>query len=249
MAYQSRCPATAAGRRTPLDLALSTRSKATRMALQLYAHPFSSYCQKVLIALYENGTPFELRMLAPDEEANGAEFARLWPLKRMPVLADRGRTVMEASVIIEYLGLHHPGPVRLIPADPRDALDIRLLDRVFDNYVMTPMQKIVADALRPPGALDPHGVGEARSLLGHAYRWLDEHLADREWAAGGSFSLADCAAAPALFYADWAQPIDPDFKHVHAYRRRLLARPAFARAVNEARPYRPLFPLGAPDRD
>jgi len=217
--------------------------------MKLYAHPFSSYCQKALIAFYENDIPFELRMLTPDDERTAAEHAALWPLRRMPVLVDAGRTVVEASIIIEYLGLHHPGPVRLIPEDPRAALDVRMMDRFSDNYIMTPMQKIVFDSIRAPENRDRHGVAEARQMLDTAYRWLDEAMTDRAWAAGAAFSLADCAAAPALFYADWAHPIDKAFAKVHAYRRRLLARPSFARAVDEARPYRSFFPLGAPDRD
>jgi glutathione S-transferase len=217
--------------------------------MKLYAHPFSSYCQKVLIALYENDTAFEFRMLSPEHAQNAAEHAALWPLKRMPVLDDAGRTVFEASVIIEHLSLRHPGPVRLIPGDPRAVLDVRMMDRIFDNYVMTPMQKIVADGIRAPENRDRQGVAEARSLLDASYAWIDGMLEKREWAAGDAFSLADCAAAPALFYADWAHPIDKAFGNVHAYRRRLLARPSFARAVDEARPYRAFFPLGAPDRD
>jgi glutathione S-transferase len=217
------------------------------MTLTLYAHPFSSYCQKVLIALYENRTPFALRMLG-EAEAD-AEHAALWPLKRMPVLVDDGETVLESSIIIEHLGLHHPGPARLLPEDPRAALGVRLMDRFFDNYVMTPMQRIVFDSFRPAESHDRHGVAEARVLLETAYRWLDGKMAGREWAAGDGFSLADCAAAPALFYADWTHEIADGFANVRAYRRRLLARPSFARAVEEARPYRPLFPLGAPDRD
>jgi glutathione S-transferase len=217
--------------------------------MKLYAHPFSSYCQKVLIALYENAIPFEFRMLAPGDARAAAEHAALWPLKRMPVLVDEGRTVLEASIIVEHLGLHHPGPVRLIPADPRAALEARMMDRFFDNYVMTPMQKIVLDAIRAAEDRDRHGVVEARRLLDTAYAWLDGTMAEREWAAGDAFSLADCAAAPALLYADWAHPIGAAFRKVHAYRRRLLARPSFARAVDEARPYRRFFPLGAPDRD
>jgi glutathione S-transferase len=216
------------------------------MTLTLYAHPFSSYCQKVLIALYENGTPFALRLLG-EAEAD-AEHAALWPLRRMPVLVDAGTTVLEASLIIEHLGLHHPGPVRLMPQDARAALDVRMMDRVFDNYVMTPMQKIVGDALRPAEHRDPYGVAEAKALLDTAYRWLDGVMRGREWAAG-AFSLADCAAAPALFYADWAHPIGAAFADLGAYRARLLARPSVARAVDEARPYRPFFPLGAPNRD
>jgi glutathione S-transferase len=219
------------------------------MAMKLYAHPFSSYCQKVLIALYENDTPFTLRMLAPGDEQVAAEHAALWPLKRMPVLVDDGRTVVEASIIIEHLGLHHPGPVRLIPVDPSVALDVRMMDRFFDNYVMTPMQKIVFDSTRTAGEHDRQGVVAARDLLDTAYCWLEDRMAQRTWAAGDAFSLADCAAAPALFYSDWVHPIAQECANVQAYRRRLLARPSFARAVDEARPYRALFPLGAPDRD
>ncbi len=219
------------------------------MSLQLYAHPFSSYCQKVLMALYENGTPFKFRMLGPDDPSTGAEFATLWPLTRMPLLVDDGRAVMEATIIIEYLDLYHPGAAHLLPTDARAALGARMMDRFFDNYVMTPMQKIVADCLRPADARDPHGVAHAHALLDRAYRWLDGQLQDREWSAGADFSLADCAAAPSLFYADWVHPIAPGFAHLIAYRKRLLARPSFARAVDEARPHRPLFPPGAPARD
>jgi glutathione S-transferase len=217
------------------------------MTLKLYAHPFSSYCQKVLIALYENETPFAYQMLG--DEQSDAELEALWPIKRFPVLMDNGRTIMEAIVIIEYLGLYHPGKIRLIPEDPREALDVRLMDRFFDNYVMTPMQKMVFDAIRQGADRDPYGVAEARRLLDTAYGWLDRHMAGRTWAAGEAFCLADCAAAPSLFYADWVHPIAAAFAHVRAYRERLLARPSFARAVDEARPYRSFFPLGAPDRD
>jgi glutathione S-transferase len=214
---------------------------------RLYAHPFSSYSQKVLIALYENQTPFEYRSL----ETPGApeELAALWPMKRFPVLVDAGRTVLEATSIIEYLDIHYPGPVRLVPADAGAALEVRMMDRVFDNYVSTPQQKVVFDRLRPESVRDPHGVTEARAMLATAYAWLDKVMASREWAAGDSFSLADCAAAPFLFYADWTERIDPAFANVVDYRRRLLARPSFARAVEEARPFRGYFPLGAPDRD
>jgi len=217
------------------------------MPLKLYAHPFSSYCQKVLTALYENGTEFEYRKLEDAESM--AELAELWPLRRFPVLVDGGRTVLEASVIIEHLHIHHPGPTRLLPDDPSAALEVRMMDRFFDNYLATPQQKFVFDRLRPEADRDAYGVEEARRALVAAYGWLDGVMAQREWAAGGSFSLADCAAAPFLFYADWTHAIDAKFAHVHAYRRRLLARASFARAVDEARPYRHLFPLGAPDRD
>jgi glutathione S-transferase len=214
---------------------------------RLYAHPFSSYCQKVLIALYENGTPFDYRTL--EDPAAKAELAALWPIKRFPVLVDAGRTVLEASCIIEYLDLYRPGPVRLVPADAKAALEVRVMDRFFDNYISTPQQKVVSDRLRPEHVRDAYGTAEARAMLDKAYDWLDRVMAGREWAAGDDFSLADCAAAPFLFYADWTHPIDPRFGHVRAYRARLLARPSFARAVDEARPYRSYFPLGAPDRD
>ncbi|HET6805434.1 MAG TPA: glutathione S-transferase family protein [Frateuria sp.] len=214
---------------------------------RLYAHPFSSYSQKVLVALYENGTAFEYRSLE-QPEAN-EELAALWPMRRFPLLVDHGRTILEASCIVEHLQLHHPGPVRLIPADAGAALEVRMLDRVFDNYVSTPVQKVVFDSLRPESVRDAYGVTEARSMLETAYAWLDRHMAGREWAAGDGFSLADCAAAPFLFYADWTHPIDRAFANVLAYRARLLARPSVARAVDEGRPYRAYFPLGAPDRD
>ena len=217
------------------------------MTLKLYAHPFSSYCQKVLIALYENGTPFEYRMLEQDGVMR--ELEALWPLKRFPVLVDGSRTIIEASCIIEHLQLHHPGPVRLLPEDAKAALEVRMMDRFFDNYVSTPQQKVVFDRIRPEADRDAYGVAEARKLLEAAYAWLDKTLVGRTWAAGEDFTLADCAAAPFLFYADWTHPISEDFSHVRAYRKRLLARPSFARAVDEARPFRRYFPLGAPDRD
>jgi glutathione S-transferase len=220
-------------------------TKAT--SLKLLAHPFSSYCQKVLIALYENGTPFEYRRLESADDMR--ELENLWPMKRFPVLVDAGRTVVEASIIIEHLGLHHPGPVQLVPDDPQAALEVRLMDRFFDNYISSPQQKVVFDRIRPEELRDAHGVAEARAMLDTAYAWLDKTMADRCWAAGDAFSMADCGAAPFLFYADWTHPIGDAFANVKAYRRRLLARPSFARAVDEARPYRPLFPLGAPDRD
>ena len=217
------------------------------MTIELFAHPFSSYCQKALIAFYENGIPFEFRML--EDPGVGEAFADLWPIKRFPILREDGRVVMEASVIIEYLQVRHPGPVRLIPDDPDLALQARMLDRDFDNYVMTPQGKFVFDALRPEGARDPHGVEEARRMLDTTYAWLDQHLEGRTWAAGETFTLADCAAAPSLFYADWTHRIPERHRNLTAYRARLLERPSFARAVDEARRFRHYFPLGAPDRD
>ncbi|HML95622.1 MAG TPA: glutathione S-transferase family protein [Thermodesulfobacteriota bacterium] len=220
------------------------------MPLQLFTHPFASYCQKVLIALYENETPFTPRMLDQSSDpATFAEFEALWPLKKFPLLLGGGRAIAEATIIIEYLDIHYPGPRRMIPADPESALEVRFMDRFFDNYVHTPMQTIVFDALREPSARDAGGVDDARAMLDTAYGWLENRMTDREWAAGGGFGLADCAAAPALFYADWAYRISEGFPNVRAYRSRLNARPSFARVIEEARPYRQYFPLGAPDRD
>lgn len=214
----------------------------------LYAHPFSSYCQKVLTALYEKRVDVTYRVLGPDDPAAHSELTGLWPLGRFPVLVDGGRTIPEASIIIEHLDMTQPGAL-MIPADPMAALDVRKLDRVFDNYVMTPMQRIVFDHMRPVEARDPAGVAEARALLDKVYAWLDGELAGREWAAGPEFGLADCAAAPSLFYGDWVHPIPEAASTLRRYRARLLARPSFARAVDEARPYRGFFPPGAPDRD
>jgi glutathione S-transferase len=217
------------------------------MPLHLYAHPFSSYCQKVLIALYENATAFESTLLEGTEAMQ--ELASLWPLRRFPVLVDGAQVVVESSIIIEHLALHHPGDVQLIPSEARAALDVRAMDRFFDNYISTPMQKVVGDRLRPAEARDAHGVTEARRILDTAYAWLEDRLAGSTWACGERFTMADCSAAPALFYADWTHAIEPRYANVRAYRRRLLERPSFARAVDEARPYRSYFPLGAPDRD
>jgi len=217
------------------------------MTIELFAHPFSSYCQKALIAFYENDVPFTYRMM--EDPGVGEEFASLWPLKRFPILRENGRVVLEATIVIEYLQLHHPGPVRLIPDDPDLALEARMLDRFFDNYVMTPQGKFVFDALRPADRRDPHGIEEAGRMLDASYAWLDERMKGRVWAVGDAFTLADCAAAPSLFYADWTHPIPERYENLRAYRARLLGRPSFARAVDEARRFRHYFPLGAPDRD
>ena len=214
--------------------------------MKLYAHPFSSYSQKVLIALYENATPFEYRNL--EEPSANAELASLWPLKRFPVLVDQGRTILETSTIIDYLQIHHAGAIRLIP-DGDAGIAVRMLDRIFDNYVMSPVQKVVGNALRAQPDRDSYGVDEARGVLDTIYAWLDAHIAGRAWAAGDAFTLADCAAAPSLFYADWVREIPRAHSNLRAYRARLLAHPSISRAVDEARPYRSYFPLGAPDRD
>ncbi|MDO9019822.1 MAG: glutathione S-transferase family protein [Deltaproteobacteria bacterium] len=219
------------------------------MSLALYGHCFSSYTQKVLIALYENGTPFEFRSIGPDTPQHAAEWLRRWPLRKFPLLVDGDRSVVETSVIIEYLQLVRPGPVRLLPADPMAALDVRFLDRFFDLHVMNAAQHAVDGALTGDAVKRRDGMALAVEKLERAYAWLEGHLVDRAWAAGEDFTLADCAAAPSLFYADWTYRISEAHPALRAYRARLLARPSFARAVDEARWFRPHFPLGAPDRD
>jgi glutathione S-transferase len=173
----------------------------------------------------------------------------LWPIRKFPILVEDGRTVLEATAIIEHLAARHPGPIALIPTDPDLAVEARMMDRVFDNYVMTPQGKFVWDVLRPEADRDPYGVNEARTMLETIYAWLDERMAARAWAVGDTFTLADCAAAPSLFYADWTHEIRAQFTNLKAYRARLLARPSVARAVDGGRPYRHYFPLGARDRD
>jgi len=217
------------------------------MSLTLYSHPFSSYCQKVLVALYENDVAFEYRTL--EDPSAMTELKARWPFARFPILVDGGRTVVESTIIIEHLMLEHGGRVRWLPEDPREALEVRFLDRFFDNEVMSAMQKPVFAALKQDDVRKDEAMVEARRALDVAYGWLEQRLEGRTWAAGERLSLADCAAAPSLFYADWVHPIGDAFPRVRAYRSRLLAWPAFARAVDEARPYRSYFPLGAPNRD
>jgi len=219
------------------------------MSLALYGHPFSSYTQKVLIALYENGTPFEFCCLGPNTPRHSAEWLRRWPLRKFPLLVDGERNIVETSIIIEYLQLVHTGPVHLLPADPMAALHVRFLDRFFDLHVMNAAQHAVDGALTGDPVKRQEGLALATEKLERAYAWLEEQLAGRTWAAGTDFTLADCAAAPSLFYADWTHRISEAFPVLRAYRARLLARPSFAQAVEGARPFRPLFPLGAPDRD
>lgn len=219
------------------------------MALALYGHLFSSYTQKVLMALYENGTPFEFRSLGPDQPQNTAEWLQRWPLRRFPLLLDGDRQVVETSIIIEYLQLTHPGPVPLIPTDPMAALDVRFMDRFFDLHVMNAMQLAVDGALTGDPVKRADGRALAEEKLERAYAWLEGHLAGKTWACGDTFSMADCAAAPSLFYADWTHRIAEQYPVLRAYRSRLLQRPSFARAVDDARPFRSYFPLGAPDRD
>lgn len=219
--------------------------------LQIFAHPFSSYCMKVLIPLWADGTPFDFRHIEnghPDEPANAAIVLAHSPFGQFPLMIDGDRIVFESTPIIDHVALHYPGPNRWIPAGV-DGLRTRFLDRFFDLHVMSNMQKCVGDAMRPEDQRDTLGVGKARSDLAKAYDWLEANLGDGSWAIGDRFTLADCAAAPALLYADWVERIGRDRPRLTAYRARLLAHPAVARAVDEARPFRSFFPLGAPDRD
>lgn len=212
------------------------------MTLEIYGHPFSSYTWKPLIALYEAGMAFEFRSLEQPDVL--AEFGVLWPVGKFPLLVDNGVPIMESSIIIEHVAPN------LVPTDRDAAREVRLLDRIFDNAVMTPTQAVVAEHLpfitETP---DENRIARARAALDKIYPWLNERLAGRTWAAGDDFTMADCSGAPSLFYADWIQPISEELGALREYRTRVLARPSVARTVDEARPYRHLFPLGAPDRD
>ncbi|HEX6785007.1 MAG TPA: glutathione S-transferase family protein [Sphingomicrobium sp.] len=217
------------------------------MTLELFGHPFSSYTWKVLIPLYADGTEFRFRQV-PEDQENYAELKRLWPFGKFPVLIDNGQVIAETSCIIEHLQAHYPTGNVWIP-EGELGRRVRFLDRFFDLYVQGNMQPAVNRALRPEGKGDEFGAELGRKNLRVAYDWLEANLPDDGWAAGGTFTLADCAAAPALFYADWVDEIGPNRPKLTAYRARLLAHPQVSRAVEEARPYRPYFPLGAPDRD
>ena len=214
------------------------------MSLTLHYHPLSSYCQKVLVALYENDTPFERLQVDLQNPESRARFAELWPLAKFPVLRDdeKGKTIPESTIIIEYLDAFYPGKNKLIPADPADSVACRMLDRIIDLHVHDQMQKIVGDKLRPEGRRDPEGVLRARATLETAYRFLESELGDRTWALGNSFSLADCAACPALCFAGRVEPFADAFPRLTAYFARLSKRPSFARATAEAAPFMKFFP-------
>lgn len=213
----------------------------------LYGHPFSSYTWKAKIALYANATPFDFMMLSPDHPENIAFVAGVGPLGQFPVLVDEGATVFETSSIIEHLHLHHPGPAPLLPGDADAAREMRMIDRVFDLAVMAPTQDIVSAHIRSPGMPDPGIEGRARDKLDKAYCWIDRWLDGR--AHDDAITLIECAAAPSLFYADWVYQIPMQCDRLRQWRAHLLALPAVARCVDEARPYRHFFPPGAPDRD
>jgi glutathione S-transferase len=214
------------------------------MALKLYYHPLASFCWKVLIPLYENATPFEGHVVDLMDEASAAAFKAIWPIGKFPVLRDdaRDRTIPESTTIVEYLDRHYPGPARLIPGDADLARETRFRDRFYDLYVHEPMQKIVTDKLRPAGGADAHGVESARALLRTSLSMVDKDMTTRTWAMGEAFTMADCAAAPALFYADKVMPLGSAFPNAAAYLQRLTQRPAFARVLTEAEPYFKYFP-------
>ena len=214
------------------------------MSLHLYFHPLASFCHKALIALYENDTPFEAVFVDLGKQAERAALLKLWPIGKFPVLRDdaRDQTVPESTIIIEYLDRHYPGTTRFIPSDADHAQQTRLRDRFYDLYVHEPMQKIVGDRLRPEGSKDPHGVEEARARLRTSYGMIDSEMATRTWAAGEAFGLADCAAAPALFYANEVMPFGESHRNVAAYFGRLKARPSYARVLREAEPFFAMFP-------
>jgi len=217
------------------------------MSLRLYSHPFASFCQKVLIALYENDTPFEAVLIDLANEADRAKLMRVWRVAKFPVLMDDGRqcSVPESSIIIEYLSRHYPGPVALLPPDPDLARETRLMDRFYDLYVSEPMQKIVGNRLRPAGRADAFGVEQARASLTTAYAMIEDQLGDKTWAMGDWFSLADCSAAPALLYADVVHPLGDAYPRVSAYLRRLRERASFSRVLREAEPFWAIFPKEA----
>jgi glutathione S-transferase len=215
------------------------------MALKLYLHPLASYCHKVLIALYESGTPFTPQIVDLGDQDERASFAALWPTAKIPLLQDeeRRRIIPETTIIIEYLDRHYPGGRPLLPTGEDARLEARLWDRLFDSYVMTPMQQIVANRLRPESERDARGVAEAESTLRLAYDMIERQMADKPWAAGAAFSIADCAAAPALFYAAIIVPLPRSHVHLAAYFERLMQRPSVARTIAEARPYFQFFPF------
>ncbi|HXU58785.1 MAG TPA: glutathione S-transferase family protein [Verrucomicrobiae bacterium] len=214
------------------------------MSLTLHFHPLSSFCQKALIALYENDIPFEPHVVNLFDEADNAAFKKLWPIGKFPVLRDeaRDRTVPESSIIIEYLAQHYPGRSKLVPADAELARRTRLSDRFHDLYVNVPVGKVVTDRLRPAGRNDPHGVEEAKALLKTSLDMIEADMASKTWAMGEAFTMADCAAAPALFYANIVMPFAETHGTAAAYLGRLTARPSYARVLKEAEPYLAMMP-------
>ena len=214
------------------------------MSLTLHFHPLASFCWKALIALYENDIPFTPNLVDLGNPAERAALVRLWGIGKFPVLQDeaRGEIVPESSIIVEYLDRHYGRRTRLIPDDAGRALQTRLRDRFYDLYVHLPMQKIMTDRLRPEGKRDPHGVEEARAQLRTSYAMIEQQMAHGGWTMGSDFSLADCAAAPSLFYGNMAMPFEATQNNLAAYFERLKARPSVARVLNEAGPYFQMVP-------
>jgi glutathione S-transferase len=215
------------------------------MSLTLYYHPLASFCWKALIALYENDTPFEPVLVDLGDERSRADFAAVWPMAKFPVLHDGvgERTVAEATIIIEYLDAFYRGKTRFLPREQDEAWRTRMWDRVFDDYVHESMQKVVTDRIRPEGRNDLYGVEEAKARIREAYALIDREIGSRKWMMGDDFSLADCAAAPALFYANIVAPFGASLKNLPRYLERLEARPSFARVLQEAEPYFQMFPM------
>lgn len=215
------------------------------MSLKLYYHPLSSFCHKALIALYENAVPFEPVLVDLGDEKSSAALRSLWPVGKFPVLHDetRNHTVAEATVIIEYLDIHYAGARKMVPTDAERAWQARMWDRFFDLYIHVQMQKIVGDHMRPSNARDAFGVEQAKATIRNSYAMVERLLAKKTWAMGDDFSLVDCAASPALFYANCAIPIDPSMRNLSAYFGRLMSRPSYARALTEAEPYFDLVPM------
>jgi glutathione S-transferase len=214
------------------------------MSLKLYFHPLASFCHKVLIALYENETAFQGELVDLSDARSRAAFLEVWPVGKFPVLRDesRGLTLPESTIIIEYLAEHYPGKVALVPEEPDLALQVRLRDRFYDWYVDAPMAKIVTDRLRPTGSNDRFGVAQAREGLLTAYAIVEEEMQSNTWAVGSQFTMADCAAAPALFFANKVLPFGHTHPNLARYLERLMNRPSFARVLREAEPYLPSMP-------
>lgn len=229
---------------TPLD------SQGNNTMLRIYGHPLAAFYWKALIALYERAVPFEFMMVDPGHPENTEAVRRFAPTGQFPVLIDGERTVIESAAVIEYLDLHHGDAPPMVPADPRLAIEARQMDGVFDDYVMAPLTRMVLNVLREEGKRDPLADVDAKAMLDKSYAWLNGWMEGRTWAANETFGIADCAAAPALFYAHWGYAIPEAHTALRNYRARLLARPSIARVIDEARPWREFFPLkdnGAPD--
>jgi glutathione S-transferase len=216
------------------------------MTIKLYYHPLSSFCWKALIAFYENDAPFEPVLVDLQDAAAREAFLKIWPIGKFPVIVDGARgdwVVPESSIIIEYLAQHYPGPSKLIPGDADLARQVRMRDRFFDLNIHVHMQKVMGDNMRPDGKHDPYGVDHARAQIRTAFGLVDQDMAAKHWAMGDTFTMADCAAAPALFYGSMVVPFGDEFQNVAAYLERLKQRTSFARVLKEAEPYFAMVPI------